>query len=409
MHGGLNGLKGSAENIIDEITKKEKDYPPDVYPIFINWDSAFMSTYLEQRFFVRQGKIKDRHVLTSPIYFGTDLLQSVVNTPKAWVVEGEHHFDSVFNRISREDVKKHVMSKFDHNVFFSEEDGETGLDQAARFIRFYATSPVKLLTTPLVSTVGAPGWDNMLRRTKVAFRKPGEYWTKKKDDEKANETNGKYRFGDPSGLGDNQVLTSCDQHYKVNGQGSGALAVFLEEMLTFLNGDNFNEVKYDVTLIGHSMGAIVLNEVIRKFPGLPIKNIVYMGAAASSRRVLENIIPFLQEHPQSRFFNLSLDPKAEDREASVYGLAPSGSLLVWIDEMYTTPETYLERTFGRWANVQKILHVIPSDVKERMFFKVFNYGPCEPKSHGEFDDHGRYWEPKYWFKKETTWDWKNES
>ena len=77
------------------------------------------------------------------------------------------------------------------------------------------------------------------------------------------------------------------------------------------------------------MGAIIANEIVRVFPKLPYKNIVYMGAASSIRDFRMSVEPVLQSdsHPNLRFYNLSLHPYAEVYEINRGGLSPLGSLL----------------------------------------------------------------------------------
>ena len=191
----------------------------------------------------------------------------------------------------------------------------------------------------------------------------------------------------------------------------------------------------EITLIGHSMGTIVLNELLPQFPKLAnkIDNIVYMASAARIRDSERTLIPLLErsiarEKKQNengngkkkktkdgglRFYNLMLHPLADAREPVAFTAAPSGSLLEWIDEMYEHPETVLDRTFGKWRNVRVAKHIFPKDVQDRMTFKVFattrnpstpakrrpikwETGP-NPIKHGGFNDHDmRYWCPSFW-------------
>ena len=47
-----------------------------------------------------------------------------------------------------------------------------------------------------------------------------------------------------------------------------------------------------------------------------------------------------------------LHPTNEEQEQSAFGLAPEGSLLIWLDYMLTSPETSLDRRAGRWDNIK---------------------------------------------------------
>ena len=52
-----------------------------------------------------------------------------------------------------------------------------------------------------------------------------------------------------------------------------------------------------------------------------------------------------------RFYILSLHPEAEARDLEVSGAAPVGSLVEWIDDIFETPVTPIDRTLGKWQNV----------------------------------------------------------
>ena len=82
-----------------------------------------------------------------------------------------------------------------------------------------------------------------------------------------------------------------------------------------------------VNLIAHSMGAIIANEVIQRFQEIQIDNLVYMGAACSIRSFENIVIPYLEIHSDTKFYNLCLHPKLEAREKNILELAPGGSLL----------------------------------------------------------------------------------
>ena len=61
----------------------------------------------------------------------------------------------------------------------------------------------------------------------------------------------------------------------------------------------------EVTMIGHSAGTLVINEILRRFD-LPITNLVYL-ASASTIRDYENIVfPFLLKHDHAQFYHVLL-------------------------------------------------------------------------------------------------------
>jgi len=73
-------------------------------------------------------------------------------------------------------------------------------------------------------------------------------------------------------------------------------------------------------------------------------------------------------------------------------------MLVWIDEMYTSPATVFDKRSGRWVNMKRVLHMLPKKNKERMHFKIFGREnkPNEPQKHGDFDDI-EYWLKRTWW------------
>ena len=71
--------------------------------------------------------------------------------------------------------------------------------------------------------------------------------------------------------------------------------------------------RWEVTLIGHSMGTIVLNRMLDLFPNLPVQRLVYMGAACTFRDFARSVTPCIQR-TGARFSNLCLHPVTESRE-----------------------------------------------------------------------------------------------
>lgn len=171
-----------------------------------------------------------------------------------------------------------------------------------------------------------------------------------------------------------------------------------------------------LTVIGHSMGTIVLDELIPIYHRLDYRNIVYMASAASIRDFRHSVVPLIEARPAVRFYNLSLHPMADAREVAGYGVVQSGSLLEWIDDMYEQPRTMMDRTLGKWRNVRLAKHVFPSAAQRRMIFKVFGfrpeegvrgqpgYRPGDPVRHGEFNDtRMHYWLPEFWGEADIAW------
>ena len=105
-------------------------------------------------------------------------------------------------------------------------------------------------TTPFIDAGGKNAWDTMLRRTQTAFQRSHTLDI---------EENDKY----------NVAYSPPD----------GALSVLMDALSELYSQDS----NYVFTLIGHSLGPVMINELIRRYPQLPYPNIVYMAPACSIR------------------------------------------------------------------------------------------------------------------------------
>ena len=261
-------------------------------------------------------------------------------------------------------------------------DTRSTWDKRWRAARYLLTLPTKFLSAVLIDGFGKAAWENMRRRTRVVFRSPDEF-------------NRGRRRTDPAAM--TQAL---------NAPPTAAFAEFFRRLSGFVNptGKDPFQTDYEVTLVGHSMGAIILNEVIRVYDTLPYKNIVYMGAACSIREWAALTLPYLTDHTESRFVNLCLHPIAEPREIAAIGGLPigdlisRGSLLEWIDDMFSSPNDILDRRLGKWDNILQATHIIEDPgVRPRITLKAFDVdsGGQKPQRHGEFNGL-EFWDPALW-------------
>jgi len=405
VHGGLNTEKGalkraknkyykvmclpvdpnaSQSELLIEAKKNESCKPK--YPIFVNWRSGPFSTYGAHLGRIRQGEISESAPLTSPIYLLTDIANSLVNTPKSWLVMGEHSLKSTLlkgqeytNMLTRLETYK-GGKKWIHYT-----GGDDNFSTLSRNLQWLVTSPAKAVTTPFTYTLARPAWDIMLRRTNTPFYSP--------DDFKIDGGSGEFAIK----------------------QGSGGLYKFLMALHERLNRKE-RQLSVKITLVGHSMGAIIVNKMLSLDVDLPYKNIVHMASADSINNLFKHVLPYLNEKNKItdggtkgngkddvKFYSLSLHPETENREASAKGLTPSGSLLVWIDNIFTTPETVQDLRSGRWANMERVLPLIPENAKKHMRFKIFGLsdlgnetGPIKnPMKHGDFGNTA-FWLEETW-------------
>ena len=171
--------------------------------------------------------------------------------------------------------------------------------------------------------------------------------------------------------------------------------------------------KAQITMIGHSMGAIVINELLERFRDLPYADIVVMAPAASlrdTRRVLDRYFDVPGEGPDTNFYALMLHPLNDARERQYGGAVPSGSLLMWIDEMYGVPKTPDDKTFGFWPTAESTRRMFGFAAQQHMLYRVFSRpqsamgSPTNPIEHGQFnEDDTCFWRPSFWGVAGTSW------
>jgi hypothetical protein len=354
FHGGLNSERHSLQRVQSQYRQVLNE--TDMYPIFVNWRSGPIDSYFRHLTRIRQAKKSNSAKFTSPFYLASDLLASLAYAPKSWVVQGKHSWDSTVQR-EPDYWEDYLSSGF---PVIHTGDAENYADPF-RSLLWVVTSPAKIVSTPFTYTLSKPAWDIMIRRTETMFVKPNEFH------------NPPARHGS----------SYC---------GAGALSVFLDHLVKFQTQPG---IKLEIILFGHSMGAIICNEIVQAFPELNITTIVHMASADSIRNFLGKTVRFMQAHTDTRVYSLYLSPENEDREISSYGLTPSGSLLTWIDNSFTTPATELDRRAGRWSNMRRALFLIPDPVVQRLHFKIFGQG-VGPQVHGAFDDFPYWQESFYW-------------
>jgi hypothetical protein len=324
------------------------------YPLFITWPSGGFQSYFDQRVHYNQGDYgSDYKRISSPLYFLTDAVESVVRAPVAWI-------ESVtWFQLGRDPDVAQIGDEIG-----CESGGSTyhcvplqGRDDRPTSDEVWYWSPVgmvgRLVTVPAVEVVGQPAWDAMISRTRMLMRKP----------------------------------FNADEFAAADGKldGKGDLWYLFSVISELPEGE-----RPAITLIGHSMGAIVVNEILRNFPDLPYRNVAYMGAAASVRDTLSALdhVTRINPRPDLRFYNLSLHQDAEANEVGYLGTVSKGSLLEWVDRMYTTPATFGERTVGKWINaVMARGDFLPLESRLQLSFKRFGLSCAEPLKHTEFDEY----------------------
>lgn len=443
FNGGLKTTKSVKDAAVGQIQCIKDD---GIYPVYMVWSSGILATYGEQSAYVRNGLLKTELQPSTPLYIASDIAATIARAPQTWLNELSRFFDSVVvsdpkEYSLQEDGENTDLNRGDQNgqcrnarnrteiglcLPFRGRGAQTRLDNSPpldadrifELARFGVTTPARVASLALVVESGKEAWNNMLRRSRNTVHHPGEFQPEHWNNEGERERNG--------------VRPSRDAVMKKYWRGTGRFARFFQDLETCIQGpgclydgdidDHLKDLK--LTLIGHSMGAIVINELAPEFGGLPFENIVFMGAATSIRDTKNSLVPLLRKSREQagknprilKFYNLMLHPKAEAREDSAYGLLPNGSLLEWIDEVLGKPKTMLDRTMGKWRNLREAQKVFHDKVRDQMTFRVFGFNQrewkdnlnChglpgksyewpEPITHGSFDETNKqFWCPVIW-------------
>lgn len=441
VHGGLNSNFGNLKTARDLTAEMLKD-PSAPYPIFINWQSNLWGNLFAHLVKVRQGDSKGfRHWFLAPFYFAGGVAKGLGRAPATWFYHYSNDVDRLRARFShemqaadvayckmREEYQKCLDGETDCNRVIPISKGPfrhtyaEGAKSSARNtatnlvpIRAYGSLlgstpsgwwtwlPVKLVTAPLLDGLGSPAWDTMIRHVKLGF----------------------HNDGIPSG-------EPLDPDDPIGGaveppEGRGGIARFLKVLRRHVQETTCSDPRNDratcfdweLTLIGHSMGTIMANEILYEFKDGPeFDRIVYMAAACSVRDYEQTVVEYLEQHPNTKMYHLTLHDFAEIRDQYFYEVPPSGSLLVWIDNFLSNPATLRDRTAGRFTNLMMALPSTPPQVRSRIHVKTFGVGDeirvTDPQHHGDFNDftgrpltaeeqakfkaanQPKFWDPAFW-------------
>ncbi|MDJ0944329.1 MAG: hypothetical protein QNJ30_12730 [Kiloniellales bacterium] len=487
FNGGLNPpgtVKAQAKKQVPSMLRD------GYYPIFLIWPTGPVDTYLEQVAFVRNGtRQSDPQLLGAPLNFVGDLGQGLARAPVNYlsqlfrvaastnpfgdadrreflldpvickengsdgaVASGDQDCDREETDVGKLGIQGGTVSAERNLMTGKEPDRKPGL--ALRDVPYYGLFATRFLSTPMIDALGKTMWENMVRRTRTTIRRPIEYDINLADNlpseaGKLPREDREYlvlqveaekrRF--PNGIGAFAKFFTLLQYCiasEPTAEAGGAPPEYL--CPDHLVGDA-RPVWRDIelTVIGHSMGTIVMNELIPLHPDLPYRNLVFMAAAASVRDSARAMSPLIiganektGETTPLHFYNLMLHPKNDALERVAFGAAPSGSLLAWVDEMYEAPKTAIDRTMGKWRNLRATRHVFLKAAREHMLFRVFDWAgdwegaqgdaaACEdgrgdgtkhpppscylsPTTHSGFnDDEAHFWCPFFWGADKVRW------
>jgi pimeloyl-ACP methyl ester carboxylesterase len=396
IHGGLNSQEKALERALEQTAPI---LSAGYYPIFVNWDSELLSSYGEHLLYVRQGEKQGIHLLTAPFYLFADLGRAAARAPTVWahlafenppaiharaesirqqqphwlVDDAELNVDKYYaelHRLYQLDAKCGPRRQIQISLGPENTTRATWLRDSASYA---LTLPTKVATAPLIDALGRESWENMSRRTVNMFEDPAYVQT----------------LGQPPDV----------MQRLVDKGPPGDLQKFMDRLKDDLKrrGDGHS---FEITVVGHSMGTMVINQMIRRNPDLNFKNIVYLAAACSIHDFRDSVVPYLKMpvHAQTRFFNLCLHPTAEILDAEASDIPPRGSLLVWVDQFLAAPRTPLDRTLGQWDNILAATYIFDQELRGRVAIKGFAlFLKDQPlqETHGDFSTCA-YWDESFW-------------
>lgn len=424
IHGGLNQRENSNERAKTLANRIKVETQGEYYPIFVNWNSALFSSYGEHLTSVRQGNTDRWAWATSPTYLATDLGRGLIRAPVVWwsliandltswpsdknnwffnffdLARSERNANKIADTLKNEPPDKSFPFWLGPQAPYTFWKDRV-LDSATTAL----TYPIKFLSSPWIDALGKSAWENMLRRTDVLFHpekdfqeNPAQSVGSVPDTFKAQRTTCESLVNQEPGL--------------VHVKPSGALSIFFRKLVKEMLG---NDSDWSITLVGHSMGAIIVNHIIRDFGTcLPIDKIVFMGAASTINSYVDSAFPFMAwrlkesgtdpKKSVPKIYHLMLHELAETSETNYWNLPPTGSLLVWIDNFLSTPNTPMDRTSGRFTNLMLSLHTTPPGIRPYISIKRFPGGGSSwgetpegiPANHSDLSGRFRFWEKACW-------------
>jgi hypothetical protein len=432
VNGGLNSLRTVRKQAANQLPCMIRD---GYFPVFLVWQTGAFDTYFEQITRVRNGELKNNLQVSFPLYLAGDVGEGIIRSPITLWNSVIRYWESTANVEPQYEVGDDIEKAKDpekyplyRNVTFEEPHEKEG-NLAARELLHGLGMPVRLATAPILDAMGKTAWENMVRRTRTTVRTVWEHQTELRGKDFAEQVR---CF--PRGTGVFAKFFQALQQYSKGPTTSDGGTLYAYDDCGIYRGQVAGKKEFSLTLIGHSMGTIVLNELIPSFSGLPYENIVYM-AAVSSIRDFQKSVPWVLRLKMMRgrnsspgqcpvnFHSLMLNPIAEARERTFKGLLLSGSLLEWIDDIYQEPKTMLDRTFGMWRNLRPALHVFGGEQRRCMSFRVFGFKNvdkdrqpgggqfCDPEKHeighpqlhGAFNDGDKcFWQERFWGAKPKT-------
>jgi pimeloyl-ACP methyl ester carboxylesterase len=380
VHGGMNFIAGAAEKsaqMADELV------PQGIYPICICWNSNLFDTYGAHLFEVRNGISRPlRAILTSPAALLADFGSSAARAPYTLLnlfsndaIALDSRFDDRFARTEArfaELKREHKLHPAESVVVSRSKNDRKHRKDAATydFASYLATLGGKVATAPVIDGLGSPAWNNMLRRTRTMFEREAAFVAHVPEQAGASAPAAHLTGAeDPAFVSREQVKREGQLLYAGR---EGAVRMFFrraQERLGLTQRRPFERV----TIIGHSMGAIVTGEILQRFPDIFFDDVIFMAGASTVRDFKGKVVPYLEHQKRTRFYNLCLneDGERQEKNPGTLDITPRGSLLVWIDTFLDNPASENDRTMGYFQNCVLATDDLPRDILARVSIKSF--------------------------------------
>jgi len=369
--GGMNSFEETIRASA-KLTEAIAEDRPDIYPIFVNWDSELFGCYLEDLMYIRQGIVSRWWgPITAPFLLTKNILESFGRLPMDMYYQAAGF--SCFNMSETIVAVYEALRPQKTNIswYMGEDLSEHKRPILTRF-GYLAGMPARVFTNALINVFGARGWKEMRRRSRLGFVK------------------------DPD--------TSSVAEYAVSmftAKQDGVFSDFAKMLLEYAQEHPDTEI----TLIGHCMGAIIATEFLSRYPDIPFKNIVFLAGAASVQETAAAVRPFLRRHPKAHFYNLCLHPWVDWYDMMDYMVLPCGSVLTWVNDHLTEPVSREEYTVGMWGPSIVYLPRMLRGVERQVTLKAFgindpvtNVGEdMMPRQHTDFSSPKiRFWREEFW-------------
>ncbi|MDK9706107.1 MAG: hypothetical protein OEL83_03565 [Desulforhopalus sp.] len=380
IHGGLNTDDAAIQRSNDWASPIMHD---GYWPIFVQWPSGFFSTFKEHILYLRQGEYATwTGPLTSPFILFEDVGRGIIRAPMVWWYQGRDFTKSIaFGNLpsERDALRTNQLLAVEQPTRFAEIPSvvnsqgqllhEQGISERfGKGLKSLFQFHLGLLTAPIFDSFGTGAWDDMKRRTYQALAKT---WV------------------------ENPEFQSIDTYTK---EREGGLTAFFDALSKRQQRDE----DLEIVLIGHSMGTIIANSILKKWPEINYDRIVYLAAACSIADFQGSVVPHLKKNNKTRFFNLMLHPLAENQEAHMIGFGGTGTLLNQIDNIYENAVSMSQRTLGKWENTMNGIQFfdIPG-IRQQIYLRTMPLGNGYLTTHGSFAEAydntvvGQFWQERF--------------